>query len=137
MSFVKISDSIRESANKLIEVINAHLDYYQIVAFDKLVFLLSKSISNAIVGFTAFMMVFFSSLALAQFIGELVGHVSFGFLLVALLYGLGGWVVWANRVKWIVDPIIAALTETIEETSYDLGIEEDEEESATNDLNNG
>ncbi|MGB0390822.1 MAG: phage holin family protein [Salibacteraceae bacterium] len=127
MSFVKISDSIRESANKLIEVINAHLDYYQIVAFDKLVTLLTKSISNAIVGFTAFMMVFFSSLALAQFIGELFEHISVGFLIVALIYGIGGWVVWLNRVKWIVDPIIAALTETIEETSYDLGLENETE----------
>lgn len=132
MSFIKISDSIRESVNKLIEVINAHLDYYQIVAFDKLVFLLTKSISSAILGFTAFMMVFFSSLAFAQFIGEMVEHPSVGFLLVALLYGLGGWIVWANRVKWIVDPIISALTEMIEETNHDLGLDEDENNNSGN-----
>lgn len=129
MSFATIADSVRESANKLIEVINAHLDYYQIVAFDKLVFLLTKSISNAILGFTGFMVIFFSSLALAQFIGELFNHISFGFLTVAVLYGVGGWVLWANRVKWIVNPIIAALTEAIEETSSDLGLEEDENSS--------
>ena len=132
MSFVKISDSVRESVNKLIEVINSHLDYYQIVAFDKLVFLLSKTISNGILGFTAFMVVFFSSLALAQFIGELFNHISFGFLSVAVLYGIGGWIIWLNRVKWIVDPIIAALTEAIEETSTDLGLDTDEEDEITN-----
>ena len=129
MSFANIADSVRESANKLIEVINAHLDYYQIVAFDKLVFLLTKSISSAILGFTAFMVIFFSSLALAQFIGELFHHISVGFLVVALMYGLGGWVLWANRVSWIVNPIIAALTEAIEETSSDLGLDEEEDSS--------
>ncbi|MFT4753390.1 MAG: hypothetical protein ACI85Q_000931 [Salibacteraceae bacterium] len=126
MSFIKISSAIRESANKLIELINAHLDYYQIVAFDKLVFLLTKIISNAIVGFTAFMVIFFSSLALAQFIGELCNQDSIGFLSVALLYGVGGFIVWSNRVKWIIDPIIAALTEAIEETNQDLGLNEDQ-----------
>ncbi len=128
MSFANISDSIRESANKLIELVNAHLDYYQFVAFDKLVFLLSKSISNGILAFTGFMVIFFSSLALAQFIGELSNHNSVGFLAVAILYGLGGWVIWSNRVKWIVNPIIAALTEAIEETSNDLGLEDDKED---------
>lgn len=134
MSFANISDSIRESANKLIEVVNAHLDYYQIVAFDKLVFLLTKSISNGILAFTGFMVIFFSSLALAQFIGELVNHNSFGFLVVALLYGFGGWIMWVNRVKWIVNPIIAALTEAIEETSADLGLDEKEEVAPNNSI---
>jgi hypothetical protein len=133
MSFVKISDSIRESVNKLIELINAHLDYYQIVAFDKLVFLLSKTISNAILGFTAFMVIFFSSLALAQFIGELFNHISFGFLSVAFIYGIGGWIVWSNRIKWIVDPILSALTETIVETSLDLGLDDELDEENLSD----
>ena len=46
-------EELRALNAKLIEVINAHLDYYQIVAFDKLVTLLTKSISNAIVGWIA------------------------------------------------------------------------------------
>jgi len=134
MSFLKISESIRESANKIIELINAHLDYYQIVAFDKMVFLLSKTISSAILGFTAFMVVFFSSFALAEFFGEMFKHISIGYLIVASLYGIGGFVVWKNRVNWIVNPIISALTETIEETAHDFGVDLDDDASLAEDL---
>ena len=123
MSFLKISESIRESANKIIDLINAHLDYYQIVAFDKMVFLLSKIIGNVIAGFAAFMVIFFGSFALAEFLGEVFNQISIGYLLVASLYGFGGFIVWKNREAWIINPIIAALTETIEDTAHDLGVE--------------
>lgn len=129
MSFLKISESIKDAANKIIDLLNAHLDYYQIVAFDKLVFLLSKSVSSAIAGFTVFMVIFFGSFALAEFIGEILLHISIGYLIVALLYGFGGWIVWRNRVEWIVNPIIAALTEAIQETAVDLGLEDKETEN--------
>jgi hypothetical protein len=129
MSFLKISESIKESANRIIDLVNAHLDYYQIVAFDKLVFLLSKSVSSAIAGFTVFMVIFFGSFALAEFLGEILLHISVGYLIVAILYGIGGWIVWRNRVKWIVNPIIAALTEAIEETALDLGLEDKKTEN--------
>lgn len=134
MSFLKISDSIRESANKIIELINAHLDYYQIVAFDKIVFLLSKTVSSAILGFSAFMVVFFSSFAMAEFFGEMFNHISIGYLMVAAMYGMGGFIVWKNRVEWIVNPIISALTETIEETANDLDLDLENDDSLESDL---
>ncbi|UTW66865.1 phage holin family protein [bacterium SCSIO 12643] len=128
MSFLKISESIKDAANKIIDLVNAHLDYYQIVAFDKLVFLLSKSISSAIAGFTVFMVIFFGSFALAEFLGELLAHISIGYLIVAVLYGIGGWILWRNRVQWILNPIIAALTEAVEETAHDLGLDSSDDE---------
>tara|TARA_R110002050_G_scaffold109799_5_gene221562 strand:+ start:8127 stop:8552 length:426 start_codon:yes stop_codon:yes gene_type:complete len=134
MSFLKISDSIRESATKIIDLINAHLDYYQIVAFDKLIFLISKSVSSAILAFTAFMVIFFSSFALAEFFGALFQTISVGYLIVAGLYGLGGFVLWKNRVDWIVNPIIAALTETIEETAHDFDVDLKDADDSLNDL---
>lgn len=130
MSFLKISESIKEAANKIIDLVNAHLDYYQIVAFDKLVFLLSKSISSAIAGFTVFMVIFFGSFALAEFLGELLTHISIGYLIVAVLYGIGGWILWRNRVEWILNPIIAALTEAVEETAHDLGLDPSDEDKS-------
>ena len=134
MPFIKISDSIRDTANKLIELVNSHLEYYQIVAFDKLVTLLSKTISSAIIALTAFMVFFFFSWALAHFIGELCDHISFGFLSVAALYAIGGWILWSNRIKWIIDPVISALTESIEETTFDLGLDDKEEVETTENL---
>lgn len=127
MSFIKISESIRESATKIIELINAHLDYYQIVAFDKMIFLMTKVVSSFILGFTAFMVLFFSSFALAEFIGEVFNHVSIGYLLVGLMYGMGGLIVWNNRVNWIINPIIAVLTETVEETAHDFDVNLDDD----------
>ena len=122
MSFFKISESFQDTANKIINLINAHLDYYKIVAFDKVVVILSKTVSSAILGVTGFMMVFFGSFALAAFLGELLSHPSAGYLIVSGLYGLFGIIIWKNRVKWIVDPMIEGLSELIEETSEDLGM---------------
>ena len=136
MSFIKISESIRESANKIIELINAHLDYYQIVAFDKMVFLMTKLVSSSILGFTAFMVLFFSSFALAEFIGEFFNHISIGYLFVAFMYGIGGLIVWKNRVDWIINPIISALTETIEDTANDFDVDLNDESSDESDWNN-
>ena len=132
MSFLKISESIRESANKIIDLINAHLDYYQIVAFDKMIFLLTKTVGNVIAGFSVFMVLFFGSFALAEFLGEIFEQISIGYLLVGLLYGIGGFIVWKNKEPWIINPIIAALTETIEDTAHDLGVEKDKLEDEFN-----
>ena len=135
MSFFKITESFQDTANKLIALINAHLDYYQVVAFDKIILLLSKGISTAIVGFTGFMVVFFGSFALANFLGEILVHSSLGFLIVGLGYGIGGAIVWSNRVNWIINPMIQALSETVEKTSEDLGLEDNApgEDSINND----
>ncbi len=132
MSFLKITESIREAANSIIDLLNAHLDYYRIVAFDKIVMLLSKSVSSAILGITGFMVLFFGSFAFASFLGEILLHPYLGYLIISFLYGIFGFIVFKNRVNWIVNPMIAALSELVEETSDDLGLddsmdEEDEE----------
>lgn len=132
MSLFQITESIKETANKLIELINAHLEYYQIVAFDKLVFLLNKTVSSAIAGVTGFMVVFFGSFALATFLGEFLRHESLGYLIVALIYGVGGVIIWSNRVKWIINPMIAALSEMVEETTQDLGLEDNIDDESEN-----
>lgn len=139
MSFFKITESIQETANSIIDLINAHLDYYRIVAFDKIVTLLYKSVSSAIVGFTAFMMVFFGSMALATFLGETLSHPYLGYIIVSLLYGIGGAIFWKNRVNWVINPMISTLSELVEETSHDLGLEEETmgEEEFSMDENSG
>lgn len=129
MSFLNISDSIKETANRIIDLLNAHLDYYKIVAFDKIVMLLTKSVSSAILGLTGFMMLFFGSFAFASFLGEILLHPYLGYLIISVLYGLFGFIVYKNRVNWIVNPMISALSELVEDTSNDLGLEEDIDEN--------
>lgn len=135
MSFFKITESLQDTANKIINLLNAHLEYYKIVAFDKVVTVLSKTVSSAILGVTGFMVAFFGSFALAAFLGELLNHPSVGYLIVSGLYGIFGIIIWKNRVKWIVDPMIEGLSELVEETSEDLGLtdEEMEDESLSDD----
>ena len=129
MSFVRIAESVTDAANKIIDLLNAHLEYYQVVAFDKIVLLLSKSVSSAIVGITGFMMAFFGTFAFATFLGEVFTHPFIGYIIVSVLYGIGGWILWSNRVKWIINPMIQALAELVEETTHDLGIDDEPEES--------
>jgi len=133
MSFARITESVTEAANKIIALLNAHLEYYQIVAFDKIVMLLSKSVSSAILGITGFMMAFFGSFALATFLGEVFAHPFIGYIIVMVLYGIGGTILWKNRVNWIINPMIEALSELVEETSHDLGLDEFEEEENNED----
>lgn len=129
MSLDKLSHSFQDTLQKLLEVINAHLEYYQVVAFDKLVYLISKTVSASILVSIGLMVTLFGSLALATFIAEVLGHDSLGFLIVALLYGVAGWVIYNNREKWIVNPIIETLAEVVEDTSDDLGLKDAEKES--------
>ena len=138
MSFFKITESVQETANSIIDLINANLDYYKIVAFDKIVTILYKGVSTAIVAFTAFMIVFFGSMALATFLGEVLVHPFLGFIIVAVLYGIGGAIFWKNRVNWVINPMIEAMSELVEETSHDLGLEQDstDEEDFSMDDNN-
>jgi hypothetical protein len=126
MSIFNIKESLEETINKLIDLVNANLDYYKIVAFDKLILILMKSVSGIIALITVFMIFFFGSLALAFFLGEILSHLFWGFVIVSALYGLIGAIVWINRVKWIVNPIISALAEVIEETSEELDLDNDE-----------
>ena len=129
MSFLRITESVTDAANKIIDLLNAHIEYYQIVAFDKVVLLLSKSVSSAILGVTGFMIAFFGSFALATFLGEVFTHPYLGYLFVSALYGVGGWILWSNRIKWIVNPMIEAMSELVEETTNDLGINDEPEVS--------
>lgn len=124
MSLNKLSLSFQETLQKLIEVINAHLEYYQVVAFDKLVYLITKTVSASILVGIGLMVTLFGSLALAMFLGEILAHESLGFVIVAALYGFAGWIIWRNRERWIVDPIIETLSEIVEDTSEDLGLNE-------------
>jgi hypothetical protein len=122
MSINKLTNSFNDTLQKLLEVINAHLDYYQVVAFDKLVYLISKSVSAFILLGIGIMVTLFASLGLANFLGEILAHNWMGFLIVAAIYGFAGWIVWHNREKWIVDPIIQTLSDMVEDTADDLGI---------------
>lgn len=124
MSFFKISESIQDVANKVIDLVNAHLDYYKIVAFDKLVTILSRTISAAVLTLTGFMFIFFGSFALASFLGDILTKPYWGYLIVAGLYAIGGFVIWKNRVPWILDPMIKMLSEIVEETVNDIGLDD-------------
>lgn len=132
MSFNKLSNTFQDTLQKLLEVINAHLEYYQVVAFDKLVYLVSKTVSATILVGIGLMVTLFGSLALATFLAEILTHDWLGFLIVAALYGFAGYVIWANRENWIVNPIIETLSELVEDTSDDLGLNEEEFNASEN-----
>lgn len=126
MSLIRISEALSQTVNKLIEVLNAHLEYYQVVAFDKIVSAMNRMISSAILMLTGFMFLFFGSFALANYLGEIMFHQSAGFLIVAVLYAIGGLLLYKNRDKWIIDPMVNALSELIEETTEDLELGDSE-----------
>lgn len=117
---IHISKSIRDLFDKLIELFYSNLEYYKIVAFDIAVGLFSRLMYILIIVFSAFIVSFFLCFALASFIGEWTGHIYWGYLSVALIYGVLGMLVWINKVRWVINPIICMLTEMIDKIGKDI-----------------
>ncbi len=73
----------------------------------------AKSVSNLasalIIGVAGGLMMFFLSLSLAWFIGQKLGNIPLGFLVVGIIYGVLGLFLFIIREKFIKLPIINTL----------------------------
>jgi len=61
----------------------------------------------------------FLSLALAWFLGKILGTAYLGFLIVAGIYLLAAILLWVNRVKWIGFPVMNAFLKNIADDDED------------------
>lgn len=113
MASLNILNKVEDYGNRLVSLLNSHIKYYQIAAFEQVMIVLSMFISKAILLLTLLISNLFFSVWLAFFIGELLGKSSLGFLAVGFINLILGFIVYLNRDKWIIDPIVKELSKLI------------------------
>lgn len=101
--------TVIEHAEKLIatagELAETKIELAKLKATDK--------ISGSLSGVIAIIMVIvfgagaltILSFGLSYFIGEALHNISYGFFIVGAVYALVGWLIYANRKKWIQQPL--------------------------------
>lgn len=114
MGKLKVIEQFEDFGNRLIKLLNSHLTYYQIAAFEQVISVLSYLIAKVIIAFTLVVSSLFISIWLSFFLGELIGKTSLGFLAVGLLMAVLGWIVYLNRKTLFIDPLIRELSKVIE-----------------------
>jgi len=114
MPGIKLFEKLEDFGNQFITLINSHLKYYKITAYEQVMTVVSILISKTIILFTGVLASLFASVWLAFFIGELLGKLSLGFLAVSAVYILAGFIIHRNRHAWIIDPFIAEISKAIE-----------------------
>lgn len=121
MSKIKIAEQLEEFGTRLIALVNAHLKYYKIAAYEQVMSALSVLLGKIIILLTLLISSLFASIWLSFFLGKLLKNVGLGFLIVSGIYLLLGWLVFAKRNQWIIDPIIREVSDLIEKQEKENG----------------
>jgi CHASE3 domain sensor protein len=115
MSRLKVIEQLEDFVNRIISLLNANLRYYRIAAYEQVVHVITILLGRLILLGTFLIVSLFASVWLSFFLGELIGKLSLGFLLVALLYLIVGLIFYKNRVQWFINPVLKEFSKVIEE----------------------
>lgn len=121
---MKLIEQFEDFGNRFISLINTHLKYYKIAAYEQVMTVFSMLLSKIIIVCTAVLASVFGSLWLAFFIGELIGKLSLGFLVIAGIYIIAGIIIHRNRHAWIIDPFIQEIGRAVEKQEFKEDIDE-------------
>jgi len=109
----KVFTKIEDLAESVKEYVNLRVESVKLNAAEKS----SAVIANAIAGIVVAVVIIFSmglaSVALSIVLGQWIGKLWAGFLVVACIYLLIGLVIWAAREKWIRLPVMNALIQQL------------------------
>lgn len=113
-----------KSLKELIEILykdfrkylDLKLDYYKLDIIERLVLLLTKIFSVAVVWVVIIMFAFYASMTLGFFLGDLLGAYHWGFLIVSGVILLVGGIIILLRKTIITNPIINTLIEAVFKT---------------------
>ena len=84
-------------------------DFMMLTLAEKLTVLLTVLLAGGIVLLLAALVLIFVSLAVSAQLAEWTGSVALGHCIVGAFYLVAGIVVWANRKRWIANPIAGFL----------------------------
>ena len=104
---------IQEIVSKTREVIETRVKLCKLKAVDKGSEVISSLSATVIVLVLALLFFVFLSFGLAYLIGEWLGKVYYGFLIMAGIYGLAGLLIYSFRKKFIKGPVSNRLIDRI------------------------
>lgn len=90
----------------LIDYADARWNLIALDVSDKTANLITSIIVGIILAILGLFFLVFASISLAVWLGSLVDSTALGYLLVALLYGVVGAIVYFNRYKWLFLPLM-------------------------------
>jgi hypothetical protein len=109
----KVFAQAEELAGNIKEYINTRIESVKLNAAEKTSAVMANILAGIAVAVVFFFFIIFAGFALAYGLGEWTGKTWLGFLIVAILYGVIGIVVWAGRGKLIRLPIMNALIQQL------------------------
>ena len=118
-TFNKAEELVRE----IKEYIHIKLESFKLTVAEKISRVAAVIIAGAVVAVAILFFIIFLSFALAFLLGEIVGSVWLGFLIVAGFYLLIGLIVWSSKRKLIQFPIMNSIL-----AQWSLKEDEDEED---------
>ncbi|MCK9218454.1 MAG: phage holin family protein [Bacteroidales bacterium] len=115
----KISDNFSSLTENVKEYIHLQIDFVKLVLTEKLAKLTSFFLIAVIFFILAMFLLLFLSLAFVFWFGEIVGPTWIGALIVTAVYILGGAVVYFQREKLFINPLVSHLTKILMEEEQD------------------
>lgn len=129
MAGLKVIKELDEFVQLLADLIRSYLRYYKVAAYEQLVNLLSLILARTIIAVCALVASLFFSIAVAMYLGRLLGQSELGFLIIGVVYLLLGWLIVAKRNDWIINPILQEMSEAIDELEHKIEEGHDEAQS--------
>lgn len=104
---------VKDIISKAGEMVETKVKLWKLKAIGKGSEVVSSIVSSIVVILTIVFAVFFLSIGLAILIGQWLGEVYYGFLIIAGIYGLAGLLFYGFRKTMIKDPISNRVIENI------------------------
>lgn len=111
MSFRNLKDNVDEIPKRVEEVIKSSTEYYRLFAFNMIAKSAYGFIKLFVFGLALLLVFFFISLAMVFGIGQWLGSMALGFLIVGVFFIILIAIAYAFRRNWIERPLLRRLSE--------------------------
>jgi len=104
-----IISQVQHLAEELKAYVNLRIDLVKLTIAETASKMIADTAATIISGLVFLFVLFFASVGLALFLSSVIGNSYSGFLLVAGLYLILGFLIWFLREKWIRIPLMNAI----------------------------
>jgi hypothetical protein len=104
-----IFSQVQHLAEEVKAYVNVRIDLAKLTVAETASKIVADTAATIISGLIFLFFLFFASVGLALFLSSLIGNAYSGFLIVAGVYLLLGFLIWLLREKWIRIPVMNAI----------------------------
>ena len=99
------TDSIKTLIDKSKDYLETKIELTRLKTIDKSADVLSTVVVSVAMIFISFLLILFASVALALYLGRMLGAYHYGFFILGGFYAIVLLMIYVNRNKWIKNPI--------------------------------